>query len=140
MSRVINPNGVGKERTQLIKAVLISIRELSMQNDANEATRDLVAFIIICLQDIHETIERTVVPWEKRDYWVKADRFRMEWSWANTYANELEQALMDSDWAQIAAAIPKIAGKLGKYKIPKTNRLGKPWDGSYKLLIEMQKE
>ncbi len=81
VSRIIQTEGVGKERNRLLKAIVISIRELMKQNVVDSNTRDLAAFISNALLAVHDTVERTVAPWEKRDYWVKADKFRMEWAW-----------------------------------------------------------
>ena len=78
MSRVINPDSAGKERTRLTKAIVISIRELAKQTEPGAKARDLAAFIALALLTIAEGIDVSVAAWEKRDYWVKADRFRME--------------------------------------------------------------
>jgi hypothetical protein len=74
MSRVINTQSVGKERNQLVKAIVISIRELMKQGKPDSVSKDLVAFIAIALETVSETIERTVTPWEKRNYWVKGEK------------------------------------------------------------------
>ena len=50
MSRVINPDSAGKERTRLTKALVIAIRELAKQEEPGEAARDLAAFISLALQ------------------------------------------------------------------------------------------
>ena len=52
------------------------------QKEPDAHSYDLVAFIALALLEIDANIEKTVAPWEKRDYWVKADRFRMQWGWA----------------------------------------------------------
>lgn len=71
MSRVINLQSAGKERTKLSKATVIAIRELMRQNKIDNQTRDLAAFIALSTEAIFETIEPSVVAWEKRGYWVK---------------------------------------------------------------------
>ena len=38
--------------------------------------------MVLALEEIAVSIDVSVQAWEKRDYWVKADRFRMEWEWA----------------------------------------------------------
>ncbi len=82
LSRIINPEGSGKERTRLTKEVVLSIRELMKQAEPDAQSRDLAAFIALALIEITKTIEASVIAWEKRGYWVKADRFRMEWAWS----------------------------------------------------------
>ena len=52
-------------------------------------SRDLAAFIAISLEKIFETVETSVVAWEKKGYWVKADRFRLEWEWSKNHERAL---------------------------------------------------
>ncbi len=129
MSRVINPNGVGKDRTQLMKSVAIALRELLRRGKPDDASRDLVLYIALSLKAVGEGIDQSVVAWEKRDYWVKADRFRMEWAWAGRMAGELQVALMADDWGRIALLCVKLGEKVGAIKLPQKSRIGTPWDG-----------
>ena len=41
MSRIINPDGVGKQRKILTRAVVLSLRELLVQSEPNEHTRPI---------------------------------------------------------------------------------------------------
>ncbi|MEW6404119.1 MAG: hypothetical protein AB1649_20175 [Chloroflexota bacterium] len=132
MSRVINPDSAGKERTRLIKAIVLAVRELAKQSRVTAETRDLAAFIALALQSIAAGIDVSVAAWEKRDYWVKADKFRMEWMWTGQYASKLKQALLTDDWATIAGMIPQIAQKFNKVVVSENHRLGRPWTGAYK--------
>ena len=134
MSRVINPDSAGKERTRLTKAIVIAIRELAKQSEPNEETRDLAAFIAIALQTIADGIDISVAAWEKRDYWVKADRFRMEWAWAGQMAGKMRVAVLNDDWGSVAMLSAQIAQKLQKVKVSEKHRMGKPWVGAWKQL------
>ena len=134
MSRVINPDSAGKERTRLTKAIVIAIRELAKQTETSTETRDLAAFIALALQSIAEGIDVSVAAWEKRDYWVKADRFRMEWAWAGSMGEKMKTAVMEADWAGVAMLSAQIAGKLSKVKVSDNHRMGKPWVGAWKQL------
>ncbi len=136
MSRVINPDGAGKERARLTKAVVLAIRELAKQTEPEPAVRDLAAFIALALQAIAATIDPTVAAWEKRDYWIKADRFRMEWEWVGQLAEKMRRAALRSDWATVALLSAQIAGKLGKVKVSENHRLGKPWVGAFKVISD----
>jgi hypothetical protein len=135
LSRIINVDGVGKQRRRYTKEVVLAIRELMQQGGVNDQTKDLAAFISIRLQAIFDTIERTVAPWEKRDYWVKADRFRMEWAWSGKYADDMQQALINDDWGTVAQIAANTAEKLNKVEVSKRHRLGEPWHGSWQALI-----
>ena len=134
MSRIINPDSVGKERTQLSKGIVLSIRELAKQTDPGPESRDMAAFIALALATISEGIDISVAAWEKRGYWVKADKFRMEWLWADAYAAKMRAAVLADDWAAVALVMTQTAQKLGKVTVPAGHRLGRPWVGAYKEL------
>ncbi len=134
MSRVINPDSTGKQRTQLSKAIVLAVRELARQNEITDQTRDLAAFIAIALQIIADGIDVSVTAWEKRDYWIKADKFRMEWAWAGQIAEKMRASVLSEDWASVAMLSAQIAQKLAKVQVSENHRLGKPWVGSFKQL------
>ena len=135
MSRVINPESAGKDRTRLTKAIVLSIRELAKQTDVTNEAKDLAAFIALALKTISEGIDESVAAWEKRDYWVKADKFRMEWMWAGQYADKMKVAIFTNDWGTIAMLMPQIAQKFSKIEVSDNHRLGKPWAGAFKKMM-----
>jgi hypothetical protein len=131
LGRVINPESAGKERTQLCKAVVLAIRELMKQKEVDDTSRDLAAFISLALKRISATIDISVAAWEKRDYWVKADRFRMDWAWSGRIGEEMYTRLKADDWAGVAMAAAQAAQKLMAVKVPARNRIGTPWVGAW---------
>jgi len=133
---VINPNRPGKERNRLKKAVALALREMMKASEPNDTTRDMAAFIALSLEAISETVETTVTAWEKRDYWVKADRFRMEWVWADLLGKQMRQAVLAEDWEQIPQVAVQVAQALGDVKVSERHRMGTPWLGAWKRLCE----
>ena len=138
MSRVINPESAGKERTQLTKAIVLAIRELAKQSEVTNEAKDLASFIALALKNISEGIDISVAAWEKRDYWIKADKFRMEWMWTGQVADKMKVAIFTDDWGTIAMVMPQIAQKLSKVMVSNNHRLGKPWVGAYRQLTDQQ--
>ena len=134
MGKIYSPDSAGKERTRLSKTILLALRELMKQPEPNDLTRDLGAYVILALEEIAGNIDASVEAWEKRGYWVKADRFRLEWEWAGSSAAKLRSALAGDDWGSVAMAAVTIAQKLGKVTVPVRHRLGTPWVGAYKAL------
>jgi len=134
LSRIINPEGAGKERTRLSREVVLSIRELMKQTNPDDESRDMAAFIALALFQINKTIESSVVAWEKRGYWVKADRFRMEWAWSERLGSAMEQALIHADWLSVATTSAQIGQKLSNIQLPIHHHLGAPWVGAWELL------
>ncbi len=137
MSRIINPDSAGKERIRLTKGIVLAIRELAQQSEPGAESRDLAAFIALALADISETIDISVAAWEKRDYWVKADKFRMDWVWSGRYAEKMQQAVLNDEWGSVAQVAAQIAQKMNKVSVPPGHRLGKPWVGAWD---ELQKK
>lgn len=131
MSRIIKTSTPGKERSHLSKAIVVTIREFMRQSEPNDDTRDMAAFIILALRQIAEGIEKSVAAWEKRDYWVKADKYRMDWMWVAPKAKELDQAFKAEDWGQIAGHLVAIMGRFKDIKVSDKHRMGKPWVGAY---------
>lgn len=133
MSRVINPDSVGKQRNRLVRLVALTVRELLRQQEPNDETRDMAIFIILSLDGIADSIDPSVEAWEKRGYWVKADRFRMEWVWTKKMADEMRKALLVEDWGSIAICAVQIAQQpqISKIKISPKHRMGTPWVDSW---------
>ncbi len=134
MGRVINTDSAGKRRTQLSKAIVLAIRELMKQTEPNPLSRDLAAFIALACLEIGGTVNTSVQAWEKRGYWVKADRFRLDWEWAEAKGQAMKIAVGNEDWSNVAMVAVQIAQKLSKVTVSIRNRIGTPWVGAWKSL------
>ena len=135
MSTIINPDSAGKERTRLTKAIVLAVRALAKQNQVTEEAKDLAAFMAIALRVIANGIDVSVAAWEKRDYWIKADKFRMEWLWTAQFADKLKTAVLSDDWTTVAMLSAQIAQKFHKIVVSDNHRLGRPWVGAFQKLI-----
>jgi hypothetical protein len=141
VGRVIHTEGAGKDRNRLVKSVVVALRELLRQPDTGPEAHDLVAYIGLALGEVAATIDESVAAWEKRGYWVKADRFRLEWAWTERLSRDLLTALLADDWAAIAPLAVKAAAKLAAVEVAVHHRLGTPWVGAWaKLQAQEPKE
>ena len=134
MGRVINLKGAGKDRKRLTREVVLALQELIRQIEPNAQTRDLAAFISINLEAISQTIDLSVAAWEKRGYWVKADRFRLEWAWSERLARVLKEDVLAENWPGVAVTAAQVGEKLSQVRLPEHHRLGTPWVGSWEKL------
>ena len=107
------------------------MRELMQQTTPDNNTRDIAAFIALALLQMHKTIDTTVAAWEKRDYWIKADKFRMERDWTGRLGEDMKQALCADDWAKVALTSAAIGQKLAAVDAPKRSKLESPWTGAW---------
>jgi hypothetical protein len=134
LGRLINTSSPGKDRQLFEKGIVVAIRELFKQSNMDSNTRDLLAYIALSLLAISETIDLSVAAWEKRGYWVKADRYRMDWRWAGVQGDALKRAIIQDDWASAVNIVGLVTQKLSSVKVAPRNRMGIPWVGSYKKL------
>jgi hypothetical protein len=138
LGRVINTESAGKERNKLSREIVLALRELMRQTSQDDKSKDLTAYIAWALLSISETVEASVAPWEKKGYWVKADRYRMEWSWSQRLGSQLQKALLEGDWEMVAQVSVQVAQKLMSVDVPLKNRLGTPWEGAWKTLKQIK--
>ncbi len=106
------------------------------QSEVDSNTYDHVAFIVIMLEAIDDSIERSVFAWEKRGYWLKADRFRQEWRWAGDLGRRMKSALLSENWAEVGAVSAQVVNKLSQVKVPPRHGLGTPWVGAWAKLAK----
>ena len=135
LSRVIHIEGAGKDRKRLTRETVLALRELAQQREPNAVSRDLVAFIAITLRQINQTVDESVLAWEKRGYWIKADRYRLDWDWTLKISRDLRQALLIEDWQKVTESSIEIATRLNTVKLPQRHTLGTPWVGAWEKLI-----
>ena len=134
MSRVINSESAGKDRTRLTKTVVIASRELLKQKEPGELSRDLIACILMSLDGIYETVDASVEAWEKRGYWLKADRFRMDWQWTKLLADQMRPLVLSENYAELIPLIVQVLQALDTVKVSENHRLGTPWTGAWEEL------
>ncbi|HNZ14419.1 MAG TPA: hypothetical protein PKI51_00260 [Anaerolineaceae bacterium] len=121
-------------RNRLSRGIVLAIRLLMEQGAPDDDSLDKIAFVVLALNKIAESVDASATAWEKRDYWVKADAFRMEWEWVLDSSERLKDALLAKDWAQIASELIVVGQKLNKVQISPKNRIGEPWIGAYAAL------
>ncbi|NPV85173.1 MAG: hypothetical protein HPY45_04080 [Anaerolineae bacterium] len=136
MSRIIKTENGTAERNRLSRGIVLAIRELMQQSQPDEKSLDLASFIALSLLEIYNTIDKSAAAWEKRDYWIKADRFRREWEWTKVLGDSMHDAVLNQDWGTIAMNSVSIGQRLNRVKVGQRHRLGTPWVGAWKKLIK----
>jgi hypothetical protein len=121
------------ERNRLARSILAAVREMVKQTEPNNLTYDLAAFIALALEQMNKMVETTTAAWEKRGYWVKADKFRLEWEWTESCRKQIGSALDHQEWGNLAIAVSKVAEKLAKVKLSPNSRIGSPWNGAWEV-------
>ena len=135
MNRVINSDSPAQNRNRLLKLVSSTILVINQSQITEKELNDLIAFTILSLAEIEKTITLTTAPWEKREYWVKADQFRREWNWVSEVRIKLDESRTTKGWSKIPPEIIDLGAKL-KIVEPSKQSSGKEfWKGAYSVLL-----
>jgi hypothetical protein len=135
MSRVINTSNPGKLRDQYRRTIAEALRHLMFKRSVDDDVKDMSAAIVLALRGIDGTIESTVGAWEKRDYYLKADRFRLEWEWVKPTASRLYEVISKARWDELPVELARLAPKFADIHIAKMTRSSESWKSSYQQLV-----
>jgi hypothetical protein len=136
MSRVISTDGPGKVRNQHRRTIAEALRLLSQKPQLDDEAKDLATMIVFCLQGIADTIDQTIVAWEKRDYWMKAERFRQEWLWLEPTTDELSTVIYEGQWDQLPLVLARLMPHFADVKIKQVTRDPMLWQGVYAKFMQ----
>jgi hypothetical protein len=136
MSRVISTEGPGKVRNQHRRTIAEALRRLSQKPRLDGEAKDLAALIVFSLHSIADTIDRTIAAWEKRDYWMKAERFREQWRWLEPITDELSAVIYHGRWNQLPVALAQLMPHFADIKVKQMTRKPTLWQGAYEKFMQ----
>ena len=87
------------------------------------------------LKNLSDSVDQTALAWEKRDYWVKADTFRRQWSWAEKPLRTLKDCLSRKDVPALAGVLKELSRVLPQEKSLPKKLQPLPWSGSWKKMF-----
>lgn len=137
MGRLVSVNGSpATQRNRLRRTIAEALRALMQKPKMDAEGQDMAATIVFALRGIRESVDQTATAWEKRNYFMKADRFRMEWEWIPRVEQEMAEALLLSDWNKLLPALGELTGRFADVTVAKTTRSKTLWAGAYDRLLE----
>jgi hypothetical protein len=110
-------------------------RRLGEKTVVDDEVKDMAALLVFCFREIDAGIDESVIAWEKRDYWVKAERFRERWSWAGPASRAIEKIVREEAWDQLPLVLIKYLPQFEDIKIAKYTRSANVWRGAYTRLL-----
>lgn len=131
MSRIVRPESAARLREKILQSTALAIRHAATQSPNSSDRHDVLAFIVLALKQVSDSVESSAVAWEKRGYWLKADRFRRDWNWVDRLTGHIESALRDQDDDAAGEGIGQLSGHLAGVKIPARMQRTRPWQGSW---------
>ncbi len=135
MSRVITTQGPGKVRNHHRRTIAEALRRLSQKAQFDDEAKDLAALIVFSLHDIADTIDRTIEAWEKRDYWMKAERFREQWRWVEPTADELSAVIYEEQWNELPVVLAQLMSHFADVRVKRMTREPVLWQGAYDRFV-----
>ena len=136
MTRIINTANPGKLRNQFRRTIAELLRHMMFKQEIDEESKDMAATLVFCLRGIAETIETTTTAWENRNYFLKADRFRLQWEWVMPASERLHRLVVNDRWEQLPQELTKLAPYFTDIRISKMTRPSSVWNFRYRLLKE----
>ena len=136
MARVINTNSPGKRRKAHMRTIAEILRHLGQKTAIDDSSKDMVAAVIFNLRAIDATVLESIVAWEKRGYWKKADDFQQKWWWCSLSSAALEKLVRNDDWEQVPEAIFKLFPQFSDIKVNKLTRDPNNWIGLHSKLMQ----
>jgi hypothetical protein len=136
MSRVINTNSPNKVRNQARRTIAEILRLLSKKPQIDEEAKDMAAIVVYSLREIDDSVKQTVDAWEKRGYWMKAERFLREWEWPGEAAANLDDIIRNDAWDLLPQLLAELFPQFSDIQIKKITRSPATWRGAHARLLQ----
>ena len=135
MSRVINIDSPAKRRNHNRRTIAELLRRLGQKATIDDEAKDMTATIVLSLRDISAGVEQTALAWEKRDYWMKAERFVRQWEWSAESAANIEDVIRNDAWDLLPELLADLFPRFADIQIKTRTRKADSWRGAYSQLM-----
>ncbi|PAP80541.1 hypothetical protein B1759_03925 [Rubrivirga sp. SAORIC476] len=141
MARIIHAGDTpAKRRRAHTRASAEAIRQLaqrpSLASGAFDAeAKDLVAYLVLHLRGIGDTIESAAQAWDDRNYWRKSEKLRADYRWAPQTADQLEELIVADDWPAVVPVLVSLIPRFADVTIAKLTRDADHWVGAHRALL-----
>ena len=140
MGRIIHAGDTpAKRRRQAERSCAEALRTLAQKPALasgvwDPEAKDLAAFLAFQLRDIHATLDDSAQAWENRGYWKKAEKLRADYRWTRFTAEDLEAALLASDWPAATDQLVSLIPRFAHVNVGKQLRDADWWVGAFRAL------
>jgi hypothetical protein len=95
----------------------------------------MAALLVYLLREINEGVEQTVLAWEKRGYWMKAERFVRQWEWTAEFAANIEDVVRNAAWELLPELLADLFSRFADIEIKSMTRKPIIWQDAYQKLL-----
>ncbi|MGB4868619.1 MAG: hypothetical protein WBP47_01165 [Candidatus Promineifilaceae bacterium] len=135
MSRVINLNNPTKIRNQNRRSIAEILRRLSQKPQMDAEAQDMAASLVFLLREIDAGVKQSVEAWEKRGYWMKAERFLRDWEWVAETAANMEDVIRHEAWDLLPDLLGELFPRFADIQLKTMTRSADLWRGNYQRLL-----
>jgi hypothetical protein len=135
MSRIVNINSPTKIRNRNRRTIAEILRLLSKKQMIDDDAKNMISLIVFLLREINSGVEQTIHAWEKRDYWMKAERFLRDWSWTKELAANFEDVIRNEAWDLMPELLAELYPKFTDIQLKTMTRNPSTWKGAHQRLI-----
>lgn len=135
MSRIININNPAKVRNRNQRTIAEILRRLGTKSEVDAEVKDMTATLVFLLREIYAGVDGSVKAWEKRGYWMKADRFLREWEWTAEMAANFEDIIRNDAWDLLPRLLADLLPRSSGVQIKTMTRPASVWTGAYEKLM-----
>lgn len=136
MGRVINTNSPTKIRNSNRRLIAEILTRMGQKQQFDDESKDMTAAVVYALRAIYETCMTAALAWEKRDYWIKAERFLSQWEWSNTIAANLEDVIREEAWDLLPQLMMELFPHFSDIEVKSLTKKPVEWQGAYQRLLQ----
>jgi hypothetical protein len=136
MSRIVNANNPTTIRNRNRRSIAEILRHLSQKPGIDDEAKDMSATIVFLLREIDDGVENSARAWEKRDYWLKAERFLREWKWVKETAYNFEDVIRNDAFDLLPELMADLFPRFIDIQIKTMTRKSTLWRGAYQRLMD----
>lgn len=135
MSRIVHVDSPTKIRNRHMRSIAEMLRQLMQKPKMDTEARDMASMITLLLWEIADGVEQSARAWEKRDYWMKAERFMRDWKWTAEIAANLEDVIRNEAWDLVPELMAELYPNFTGIQIKTMTRKASLWQGAHKKLL-----
>ncbi len=135
MSRIVHVDSPTKIRNRNMRSIAEMLRKLMQKPQMDSEAKDMAAMITLLLWEIADGVEKSAQAWEKRDYWMKAERFMRDWKWTAEIAANLEDVIRNDAWDLLPELMVDLYPNFASIQIKTMTRKASLWQGAHKKLL-----
>jgi hypothetical protein len=135
MGRVVRVETPTQVRNRHRRTIAEMLRRLLEKSTLDTESKDMAATLVYLLREIQEGVEQSARAWEKRDYWMKAERFLREWEWTAEMAANIEDVLRHDALDLLPQLLVELFAHFNDIQVKTMTRSPSEWQGNYARLM-----